>query len=250
MNNHILDDPNTTLQRSELIRKKVFLRAFYEDAYNFFRSSSSETQQGIRVEIGSGAGFIKNVLPDVITSEYLNVPTVDIPKCSALAMPFQAGTLSSLFLLDVLHHLPDLNIFFREALRVLMPGGVIAMVEPSNTLFSQLIYRYFHHEIFDPSVGDWKLPEKCGPVSTANSALPWIVFVRDRKQFDQCYPQLKVERLEPFSPLLYLLSGGVGRANQFIPGSWLPGVRMMEFLLRPLNRWMGLFYRIVLRRSC
>jgi len=249
--NHSLDDPETTLRRVELIQKKLFLRAFYEDAYDFFRCASEGGRnplKGKRLEIGSGAGFLKKVIPDVVTSDYLDIATVDIPKCSALNLPFGQEELSAIFLLDVLHHLPDLDAFFYEAIRVLQIGGIVAMVEPANTLLSKFVYRHFHYEAFDPLASDWKLPSGGGPVSTANGALPWIALVRDRKRFEERFPRLRIGLLEPFGPLLYPLSGGVERSNQFLPGSWLSGVRTMESLLSPFNKYFGLFYRIILSR--
>lgn len=248
--NHSLDCPSTTLRRAELIQRKSLLRAFYEDAYDFFRCASEGAQhlKGKNLEIGSGAGFIKKVIPNVVTSEYLNIPTVDIPQCSALDLPFGQGELSAIFLLDVLHHLPDLDAFFDEAIRVLQPGGVVAMVEPANTPLARFVYRHFHHEVFDPLASDWKIPAGGGPLSAANVALPWIALVRDRKRFEERFSKLRIELLEPFGPVLYPLSGGVGRTNQFLPGRWLSGVRVMESLLSPFTQWLGLFYRIILRR--
>ncbi len=248
---HFLDDPATTLRRAALIHKKPFLRTFYEDAYNFFRSSSESifnSSKGKRLEIGSGPGFIKKMIPDVITSEYLDIPTVDIPKCSASDLPFGRGELCAVFLLDVLHHIPDLDAFFDEATRVLQPGGVVVMVEPANTLLGRFIFQNFHHEIFDPTVADWKLPSGGGPLSTANGALPWIALVRDRKRFEERFSKLLIELLEPFGPLLYPSSGGVGRDYQFFPAGWLPGIHGVESLLAPFNKWLGLFYHIILRR--
>ena len=251
MMNHLLDCPSTTLRRAELIQGKSFLRAFYEDAYDFFRHSSESTHfalDGRLLEIGSGAGFLKKVISNVITSDYLDIPTVDLPQCSALDLPFGQGELSAIFLLDVLHHLSDLDAFFDEAIRVIQPGGIVAMVEPANTLLSRSISRRFHNEAFDPLVSEWKLPSGGGPLSSANGAFPWVAFVRDRKRFEDRFPKLRLELLEPFGPLLYPLSGGVGRTNQFLPGCLLPSVRVMESLLSPFTRWLGFFYRIILRR--
>ncbi len=251
MSDHPLDHPATTLKRAELIRKKPFLKAFYEDAYAFFRRAAHPYRGLVDtkiLEIGSGAGFIKEMIPEVITSEYLSIPSVDLPNCSALALPFRDGELSCVFLLDVLHHLPDLDAFFREMTRVLKPGGTLAMIEPANTFLARFIYKYFHHEAFDPGAREWRLPAGGGPLSSANSALPWIALVRDRQRFEERFPGLKLELLEPFGPLLYPLSGGVSRENQFLPGSCLPIVRAMEFLFSSFSGSLGLFYRIVIRR--
>jgi SAM-dependent methyltransferase len=199
------------------------------------------------LELGSGAGFIKEVMPDVITSEYLPLPTVD-KVCSALDLPFPARSLSAIFLLDVLHHLPDVNCFFNELNRCLLPGGVVAMVEPANTVWSRFVYRQFHHEPFDPTATDWRLPPG-GPLSMANGALPWILFCRDRMKYDHEYPDLEVIKIECFGPMLYLLSGGFSH-RQIIPDWLYSPIRHGEKLLAPLNNFLGMFMKIQIKRKC
>jgi SAM-dependent methyltransferase len=243
--NSALDDPATTLQRASIIRSKRLLRAFYSECYEFFLDSSRQVPPGIKLELGSGAGFIKEVIPEVITSEYLPLPTVD-KVCSALDLPFEEGSLSAVFLLDVLHHLPDLNLFFNEMNRCLLPGGVVAMVEPANTVWSRFVYRHFHHEPLDPAVTDWRLPPG-GPLSMANIALPWIVFCRDRTKYDREYPDLEVVKIECFGPMLYLLSGGFSH-RQMLPDCLYSAVRCGEQLLTPLNGLLGMFMKIQIRR--
>ena len=63
------------------------------------------------------------------------------------------------------------------------------------TRWSRWIYGRFHHEPFDPQRADWEFPLS-GPLSGANGALPWIIFQRDREQFEREWaPELHV-RLE------------------------------------------------------
>ena len=40
-------------------------------------------------------------------------------------------------------------------------------------------------------------------------ALPWILFMRDRSQFEREFPQWQIGQLRLCSPLRYLLSGGI-----------------------------------------
>ena len=242
-----LDNPATSLQRSSLIGSKRLLRAFYLECYEFFRGASLQAPPGLKLELGSGAGIIKEVMPDVTTSEYLLLPTVDT-VCSAVDLPFQSRSLSAVFMLDVLHHLSDLDTFFDEMNRCLLPGGVIAMVEPANTAWSCFVYRHFHHEPFEPAATDWKLPPG-GPLSMANGALPWIVFFRDRARYNRKYPDLEVVRVECFGPLLYLLSGGFSH-RQLFPDWLYSAVRLGEKLLAPMNDMFGMFMKIEIRRRC
>jgi ubiquinone/menaquinone biosynthesis C-methylase UbiE len=60
----------------------------------------------------------------------LEVRTV---RCEAAALPFDDGSFDLVFGHAVLHHLPDLQVAFREFRRVLRPGGAIAFCgEPSR----------------------------------------------------------------------------------------------------------------------
>jgi hypothetical protein len=98
--------------------------------------------------------------------------------------------------------------FFAEAVRCLMPGAAIVMIEPWVTPWSRWIYGSFHHEPFDPAAPSWSMAAG-QPLSTANDALPWLIFHRDRRQFDQRFPELEVVAVRPLMPVIYLLSGGL-----------------------------------------
>src|SRR5439155_19313772 len=118
------------------------------------------------------------------------------------------GSLRAIVMTDVFHHLPRSRDFFREATRIVRPGGVMAMIEPWVTPWSKLVYTRLHHEPFRPDATEWEFPST-GPLSGANGALPWIVFHRDRGVFQRDFPQWQIERVDPIMPLRYLLSGGV-----------------------------------------
>ncbi|MGB2705877.1 MAG: radical SAM protein, partial [Candidatus Omnitrophota bacterium] len=73
-----LDDPQTTLLHRDIIQKKPFLRRIYTDFYNRFKGTASDFPPGaLLVELGSGGGFIKDVIPNVITSDILKLTGVD-----------------------------------------------------------------------------------------------------------------------------------------------------------------------------
>jgi SAM-dependent methyltransferase len=238
----VLDDPATTLQHARLIRTKPLLRRFYRESYQFFLEAARDAPMGPRVEIGSGGGFFKELAPTLITSDIAMLPDVDLVT-AAEVLPFGDQTLAALFLLNVLHHIPDVRSFFSEASRCLAPGGILAMVEPANTLFSRFIYKQFHHEPFLPDAEQWQF-DPGGRLSAANGALPWIVFCRDRQEFARGFPKLEVHQVTCCSPLMYLLSGGF-TLPPLLPGFCAPAVALVEAVLSPANAALGLFMRVV-----
>ena len=95
------------------------------------------------------------------------------------------------------------------------------MIEPWVTPWSRLVYTKLHYEPFDPEMAHWEFPES-GPLSGANNALPWILFVRDRDQFEREFPMWSIQSMRPMMPIRYLVSGGVGfRALMPGLGLWL-----------------------------
>jgi len=206
-----IDDPETTDLRAEIIREKAFLRRIYQTWYRLL-IENIPAGEGQVAEIGSGAGFLKELYSTAITSEVFYSVNVDIVY-NAISMPFKAESLRALLLVDVLHHIPDPGAFFSEAMRCVKSGGRCLMVEPWNTGWSRLIYNHLHHESFDVN-GEWIIPIT-GPLSGANGALPWILFERDQKIFSRRFPEWRISGITPMMPLVYLLSGGVSLRSIF-----------------------------------
>ncbi len=241
-----LDIPETTIHHGSLIKKKQFLRKIYEEWYHgFIEATKLLTIAGQMLELGSGGGFLKELLPEIITSDILDLPDCDI-CCSAEDLPFDEYSLKAVFMLDVLHHIPDVRRFFAEMDRTLISGGMVYMIEPANTLFSSFIYKNFHHEDFDPNTPNWSF-ESIGPLSSSNQALPWIIFKRDRAIFEREYPALQIKKIELHTPLKYLLSGGLS-FNTHIPG-WSYGFfNFIEQLSRPVLPLMAMFQTIIIEK--
>ena len=240
-----LDDPATTLLHAEIVQKKAFLKKLYIDFYTQFKNLIPEPETKVLVELGSGGGFIKEVIDNVITSDILELPNVD-KVFSALDMPFEDRSVDAFFMFDVLHHITDPTAFFREAIRCLKPSGKIVMIEPANTLWAKFIYKNFHHELFDPGA-QWQLKEQ-GPVSHGNGAMPWIIFSRDRQIFEKEFPQLQIVGIRNHTPLRYLLSGGL-TFRQLVPPFTYPVIKAIEYILSPANNLLGMFQTIELEKT-
>lgn len=237
-----VDDPQSTILRRRIIREKVFLRRLYSEWYDLICSHLPSTCEQV-LEIGSGAGFLKQVLPQVITSEVFPLEGVDRVE-DATALSFADSSLDAIVMTDVLHHVPDVSLFFAEAARTLRDDGAIVLIEPWRTRWSQWVYTHLHHEPFRPDTDDWRLPPG-GPLSMANGAIPWMVFVRDRERFERENPDLAVEVIRPLMPLAYLASGGVS-LRALLPGGAYPVVRGFE--RRALHERGAMFALIVVRR--
>ncbi len=240
-----LDAPSATLRHGEIIQSKPFLRHLYRQWYqSISKRIASAVNQRTVIELGSGGGFIKDFIPDAITSDVLALPNVD-QRFSATEMPFDDASIDAVVMIDVLHHIPDVRAYFRELERSLRPGGKSIMIEPANTRWGRFIYQNFHHEPFDPQ-SQWELPGS-GPMTDANGAIPWIVFQRDRKEFQAEFPGLKINCFKPHSPLRYLLSGGVSM-RQLVPSWTFKPITLFENLCSPIASLTGMFYTIELQR--
>src|SRR5215470_19735002 len=117
-----IDDPRTTHLRQQIIQKKSFLRQIYEEWYQAI-STALPSGEGAVLELGAGAGFMKDFVPNLITSEIFYCPNIRA-VLDASRLPFVARSLRGIVMTDVLHHLPHARHFFMEATRCVRPGGV------------------------------------------------------------------------------------------------------------------------------
>lgn len=201
-----LDGPNSTYLHKNRILEKRFLHLIYEEWYEMFKKDLIPGN-GKVLELGSGGGFIQEFISHTITSDLVFLPWLNV-VLDGMVLPFADKALHAIVMINVLHHLPNPDHLLLDAGRCIEPGGIVLMVEPWVSLWSRFIYSSFHHEPFDPNAKDWNFTSR-GRLSGANSALPWIIFGRDREIYNYKFPELTIESIKPIMPLRYLLSGGV-----------------------------------------
>jgi SAM-dependent methyltransferase len=240
-----LDDPRTTAIRRRIIREKPFLRRIYDEWYDMVEAALPPGVAPV-LELGSGAGYLAERVPQVITSDVMAVPRLHV-VADATALPFREASLSGVVLINVLHHVREPASFFREAARVVRPGGRVVMIEPWVTSWSRFVYRRLHHEPFEPAAETWSLPPG-GPLSTANSALPWMIFERDKQRFEGAFPHWRVASIRTLMPFRYLLSGGMSMRS-LMPGATFAAWRVVESILERAGLRLGMFAFIVLDRT-
>jgi SAM-dependent methyltransferase len=240
-----IDDPRTTHLRRRILREKGFLRRIYEEWYGALAASLPPGPGGV-LEIGAGAGFFADFVPGLIRSEVFYCPGIDA-VLDGLALPFAEGSLRGIAMTNVLHHLPRPVEFFAEAARCVRPGGVVTMIEPWVSPWARVVYTRLHHEPFDPASREWEIREG-GPLSGANGALPWILFVRDRERFARAAPGWRLRSIEPAMPFRYLVSGGIS-LRSLAPAASFPVWRSLERALHPFRHRLAMFAHVVLERA-
>lgn len=240
-----------TLAHRAVLESKKWVRELFEGFYRDCREMDEcyfGDGPGKRLEIGSGSSLIKDLYPDVITSDLKPLPFVD-RVLDATEMPFADGELRAIYAINTFHHLPDPEAFFREALRVRTGGGMV-LIEPFHGPAASWLFRHMPDaaERFDREAPDWINRLQTGPNENANSALSYLVFHRDLALFRQRFPNLELLLDRPHTHLRYLLGSGL-TFRQLAPDWTSPLVAAVERMLAPLDRWLALQHTIVLRRS-
>jgi len=241
-----IDSPVITMRHKRIIHEKLFLKKNYNRWYKLIASSLLDDIKGPVLEIGSGGGFLKKFIPNLITSEVFRVNDIDI-VLDGKSLPFKKAFLKGIVMCDVFHHIPNIKSFLDEASYCIKPGGSIVMLEPWVTAWSRLIYNHLHHEPFDTGTKQWHF-KNGKPLSVSNQALPWIVFDRDRTFFKKQYPEWQIDKIILHTPFCYLLSGGVSHKN-FMPGFLFEMCRTVEDIMQPFMQFLAMFALIRLTRK-
>lgn len=246
-----VDDNSLLGIHMEILRKKPLLRSAFQTFYCDMSQLSDRwlAVSGSEVELGSGAGFFKNLKPELITSDIRKGPHIDM-VLDAQDMHLPDNSVRCIYAINVFHHLPDPELFFSELSRVLLPGGGCILIEPHAGFSSALLHRNLHSdESFLPNEKSWKTSHIGGPLSGANQALAHIVFNRDIKRFNAMYGDSLevVHQGYVLNALRYLLSGGLN-FRQLFPSVFEPVLRLLENLSKPLARHLSLHQIIVIRK--
>lgn len=161
----------------------------------------------VELELGSGGGFFKEINKKVITSDVTAVNGVDM-VVDAQKLPFEDESIDTIYAVHVLYHIPDVNRFFNELNRCLKPNGGCVIVESYWSPIAKMFYKKFHPEDFDETVKEWSFNSN-GAMSSANQALSYVILKRDRKKYDEMYPELKIVYDRPFNGFSYIATGGL-----------------------------------------
>jgi SAM-dependent methyltransferase len=155
---------NLEIQGNRLAwERKPQLRAVYRGFHELIASRLDRSAPGLIVELGSGMGSIKEVIPDCVTTDLFPNPWLDRQE-NAYQLGFADGAVSNLILFDVWHHLRYPGTALSEFRRVLAPGGRVIVFDPAMSPTGRLVYGLFHHEPLGMRLPlTWDAPEGFKP---------------------------------------------------------------------------------------
>ena len=247
------DRAATLRNRARLDANKNLLFWYRELYRDQFKDFSNPAALSI-LEIGSGTSPLKRFLPNVVTSDVLDLDYLDvvfdcheIDKLGAI----KDNSLDVITLTNVLHHLKSPIAFLNRAASKLKSGGKVIATEPFFSALSTVIFKYLHHEAIDFRVSKPELGHVEGPLASANIALPWLIFFRNPEWLRRLKDNFDLTSFSarPFSAVSYMVTGGISHR--------LPVPRFLYRMLFPvdlaLSRWFpracaGFFTVTLMRR--
>jgi SAM-dependent methyltransferase len=245
-----IDGSDRLVAHSNMISLKPILQEVFTGFHHSFDRLDKEllSGNGKRVELGAGVAPIRDSYPDVLASDILPSPKLDM-VLNAQQMDLPDNSVRVLFGQNCFHHFPHPEKFFQELERVVQPGGGAILLEPYHGPFASFLFsNMFRTEGYDKDFISWETPS-LGPMNGANQALSYIVFKRDIDIFRSRFPNLDIVRIETCSNyLMYLLSGGLN-FRQLVPNWATPLLRVAQKILSPFDRWLALHHVIVIQKK-
>lgn len=232
-----------TLASRDRLKSNTNLMYWYRRLYEDVFAQETDVASKSILEIGSGTSPLSQFLPNVITSDILDLEYLSIVfDCHEIAHfdRIQNHSLDIITMTNVLHHLRDPLAFLRSAALKLSKGGRIYMTEPYFSALSYPMYKLLHHEPVDFSVARPVLERIEGPLSTSNQAIPYMIFVSRsdwRRELGDVYDMDQLA-LTYFTGLSYPLTGGISRRSLVPPGLY----RAFFHLDHVLARWTPRLY--------
>jgi SAM-dependent methyltransferase len=253
----VLDVRAEVWQRRPLLRA-IYQRYFAEMVAHFARTEGNGF--GLVVEIGGGSGNFKEYFAKHHAGQGRLIATDVVPThhcdlaVDAMAMPFADGSVGTLVMMDVLHHIPYPLRFLAEAQRVLRQGGRLVMTEPYISPASRVIFAVGHPEpvvpsaaVFGDSPESDPSPLRGAGAFASNQATPTLIFYRDLAKFRARFPRLRIVKRLRRSLFVYPLSGGFS-GPKLLPRFLEPVGWGMETLLSPFAALMACRVVVVIER--
>jgi hypothetical protein len=202
LNHQLIDKKNRIIYKKKILSNKI-----YEDYYKLIKKNILKSKFKI-LELGSGGGNIKKIIPHCITSDQFKSKKID-KKINIYSINLKKNSISNVIIIDVFHHLELPSLALDEIKKILIKKGRLIMIEPAMGLIPRIIYKLFHYEPngFNYKI-NWNKTSQKGLNKNryfAAQSLPWRAFIM--KELD-LKKNFKINKVEIFSDFSFILSGG------------------------------------------
>ena len=229
---------------------KPILTQIYKVFYELIAEHLANLPNGHVVELGSGIGNIKNIIPHCIRTDLFLNEWID-QKENAYQLSFVNNSVSDLILFDVFHHLRYPGTALKEFHRVLLPNGRVIIFEPCLTsILGFVVFGLFHHEplgMKEPI--QWSAPGEWNPDTidyyAAQANASKIFF---NQEFKNHLSQWNVKTKERLSAISYVLSGGYSKP-QLYPTIAFPMIRVIDRICDALPAFFATRLLVVLEKT-
>jgi SAM-dependent methyltransferase len=211
--------------------KKPLLRAVYRAFYELIGSRLLPSAPGKTVELGSGIGNLKSVLPDCVATDLFPNPWLDRVE-NAYRLSSDDASLTNLVLFDVFHHLEYPGTALDELARVLADRGRLVIFEPDLSALGAVVYGVFHHEpVAWRRPITWRAPAGWDPLHAPYYAAQGNAsrIFRSPRFRSLLADQWKLVEVTRLAALSYVASGGF-RRRQLYPDALFPVVQQVDRL--------------------
>ena len=209
-------------------QKKPILRTIYREFHYLIAAQLSGLAEPLVVELGSGIGNIKEVIPHCLRTDLFANPWLDQVE-NAYRLSFGDESVSDLILFDVFHHLHYPGTALREFGRVLRPGGRVLIFDPCISALGMVVFGALHPEpVAYRDAIVWEAPPGWDATQpdyyAAQGNATRIFFGRERSALPDKWEIIHRQR---FSAIAYIASGGYSKP-QLYPDSFYPLLRSIE----------------------
>jgi SAM-dependent methyltransferase len=176
--------------------------------------------ESFAVEVGCGAGF---------SEKFIHAGRLELTDAEprpwvsrvvdAHELPYTDASVDVLIANNVIHHLAYPDRFFREAGRVLRPGGHLLVQECNLGKTTEWALRITGHEGFDWSADPFDASRPCNDPKdpwSANCAIPNLLF-DDLASFRMRYPMFEVAESGLSEFFIHFNNGGISARVPYVP---------------------------------
>lgn len=226
--NSITRHNNEIHRNLEAWRRKPLLRLIYRDFHKIIADNLWCDTKGPIIEIGSGVGSIKEVIPECIRTDIFENPWVDRVE-NVYDLSFGDEEISNVIMFDVFHHIRYPGTALDEIRRTLCNNGRLIIFEPYISLLGLLVYGLMHDEPINMRKDiSWHAPEDFDIAKdTYYAAQGNAMRIFGTNKYSELLRDWKQVVNKRISSVSYVASGGFSKP-QLYPVCLYPAMKLVD----------------------